>query len=182
MNETVRTRTGISKLVLFKRFLTSGVIIARVVCIQWIQMTLAMITHDNAQNKITCYFILSISLTWRMCIHYRQPIHHCLTLFWCFILPQATVKDILNLRKIAFDSEPDPNPIASKRQSHARDFKKLGFQVIALKTVLRIFNLSDICYLAILFCPKTAVSLRIITIIVTVRAMKLESPVTLWPC
>ncbi|KAK2191325.1 hypothetical protein NP493_54g03013 [Ridgeia piscesae] len=41
---------------------------------------------------------------------------------------QGTVKDILNLRKIAFDSEPDPNPIASRRESHARDFKKLGFQ------------------------------------------------------
>ena len=48
------------------------------------------------------------------------------------------MKDILNLRKIAFDSEPDPNPIASRRESHARDFKKLGFQVSKLRLWCRL--------------------------------------------
>ena len=53
----------------------------------------------------------------------------------CTVFSQAIVKDIEELRRIAFEIEGDPNMNAVHRSPSApRDFKKLGFQVITLWT------------------------------------------------
>ena len=41
---------------------------------------------------------------------------------------QNIVKEITELRKVAFDAENEPTPPSGRRQSHAKDYKKLGFQ------------------------------------------------------
>lgn len=45
------------------------------------------------------------------------------------VLLQQQVKEMTELRKIAFDYDRDSQPPISKKQSHADDYKKLGFHV-----------------------------------------------------
>lgn len=52
------------------------------------------------------------------------------SIYVCISL-QTIIQLVHELRQIAFDVEPDPKPGSSdRRQTHDRDFKKLGFQVI----------------------------------------------------
>ncbi|ELU11056.1 hypothetical protein CAPTEDRAFT_228466 [Capitella teleta] len=44
---------------------------------------------------------------------------------------QQCMKDITDLRRIAFDSDGDMSPSPSKRHGHQKDYKKLGFQNLA---------------------------------------------------
>lgn len=52
----------------------------------------------------------------------------------CSSSVQACLKDITELRRIAFDSEGDMSPSVSKKHGFQKDYKKLGFQVSAEHT------------------------------------------------